>query len=58
MMINIDKALNAYFDHFGENYPLGITATMSEDEIIDDIERCIEANEKAKDPQYEDEAYY
>lgn len=57
-MDNFDKALNAYFRHFGENYPLGIAATMSEDEIIDDIERCIEADEKAEEPQYEDDADY
>ena len=58
MMNNIEKALDAYFEHFGENYPLGIAATMSEDEIIDDIERCIESNEKAEEPRYEDKADY
>lgn len=57
-MSNLDKALDAYYEHFDVNYPLGIAATMSEDEIIDDIERCIETNEKAEDPEYDDNADY
>lgn len=57
-MTDLEKALNAYYEHFDENYPLGITGTMSDDEIIDDIERCIESNEKAEDVQYEDDADY
>lgn len=57
-MTEFEKALNDYYEHFGENYPLGITGTMLEDEVIDDIEHCIESNEKAVDPEYEDGADY
>ena len=45
--MTLEKALDAYRNHFGEDYPLVITGTASEDEIIDEIERCIETNEKA-----------
>lgn len=57
-MTKLEKALDAYFEHFGENYPLCIAATMSEDETIDNIERCIEMDEKAEEPEYEDGADY
>lgn len=56
--MTLEKALDAYREHFGENYPLLITGTASEDEIIDEIERCIETNEKAKEPEYEDDVDY
>lgn len=56
--MTLEKALDAYREHFGENYPLLITGTASEDEIIDEIERCIEMNEKAKEPEYEDDVDY
>ena len=46
--MTLEKALDAYRNHFGEDYPLVITGTASEDEIIDEIERCIETNEKAE----------
>ncbi len=57
-MTDLEEALNDYYEHFDENYPLGITMGMSDDEIIDDIERCIESNEKAEKPQYEYDADY
>ena len=52
--MTLEKALDAYRNHFGEDYPLVITGTTSEDEIIDEIERCIETNEKAEEPEYDD----
>lgn len=55
---NLEEALNDYYEHFGENYPLMITGSVPVDEIIDDIEQCIEKNEKAEEPKYEDEADY
>ena len=56
--MTLEKALDAYRNHFGENYPLVITGTASEDEIIDEIERCIETNEKAEEPEYDDNEDY
>ena len=57
-MTDLEKALNAYYEHFDENYPLVITTILSNDEIIDDIERCIEANEKAEQPKFENDVDY
>lgn len=57
-MIELEKALNDYYEHFGENYPLGIARTMLEDEVVNDIEHCIESNEKAAEPKYEDDRDY
>lgn len=57
-MSKLEKALNEYFAHFGENYPLVITYTITDDEVIEDISRCIETNTKAKKPEYEDGVDY
>lgn len=55
--MKFEEALNKYYEHFGENYPLGITDCNSDDEIIDDIVKCIETDEKAKEPDYDDNDY-
>lgn len=57
-MSKFEKALNEYFVHFGENYPLVISQMIIEDEVIKDISRCIETNTKAKEPEYEDGVDY
>ncbi len=57
-MKTLDEALNAYYNHFGENYPLCITSSKTTEEIIDEIELCIDTNEKADEPVYEDELEY
>lgn len=54
----LDEALNAYFDTFGENYPLMITSQMTNDEIIEDIKKCIETNTKAEGFDYWEDADY
>lgn len=43
----LEQMLNAYYDKFGENYPLMITEVVDADEVIEDIVRCIENNEPA-----------
>ena len=40
----LEEWLNKYYDKFGEDYPLLITTMLSEDEIIEDIRRCIDNN--------------
>lgn len=57
-MIELEKALNDYYEHFSENYPLVIARTMLEGEVVDDIEHCIESNEKAAKPKYKDDRDY
>lgn len=57
-MNRLDVALNKYYDNFGENYPLGIQETRTVEEIIEDIEHCIDIERKAEEPSYEaDEDY-
>lgn len=54
----MEEALKRYYEHFGENYPLMIVGHKTDKEIIEDIERCIESNEKAEEPKYEDDVDY
>lgn len=57
-MKNLEEALNAYYEHFGENYPLCITGGQSNEEIIENIELCIDRNETAEPPEYDEDADY
>ncbi|MBQ6439342.1 MAG: hypothetical protein IJJ06_04265 [Mogibacterium sp.] len=54
----LEKALEEYYEHFGQNYPLMITATVDSEAIIADIERCIATNTLAKEFEYEDGLIY
>jgi len=54
----MEEILKKYFDHFGENYPLMIASTMTDEEIIDRINHCIETNQPEAEPEYEDNADY
>lgn len=54
----MEKALKRYYEHFGENYPLLITSNLTDDEVIKDIEKCIETNTKAKEPEYDSDGDY
>lgn len=57
-MSKLDTALNRYYEFFGENYPLCISENRPTDEIIADIELCIDTGNKAEEPLYEEEADY
>lgn len=54
----MEEALERYYQHFGENYPLLITGTRTDEEIIDRINYCIETDQPEKEPEYEDGADY
>lgn len=54
----MEEALKKYFQHFGENYPLMIVGTMTDDEIIERINDCIKNGKPEQEPQYEDDADY
>ena len=56
-MKGLDMALNRYYAEFKENYPLGISETRSEDELIADIELCIDSGHKAEDFPFDDVDY-
>lgn len=55
---NLDEMLNAYFVHFGENYPLTISNTMNDEEIIEDIERRLQRGVKVREICYNAESDY
>lgn len=49
----LDELLNEYYDRFGEDYPLMITATISADEVIEDIRKCLISGKRAKPMELE-----
>lgn len=57
-MKNLDAALEAYYEHFGSNYPLCVSGNSSNKEIIADIELCIDSDTEAEQPAYEDDVDY
>lgn len=57
-MKTLAEALNAYREHFKENFPLCIAGENTDTEIIEQIERCIAKNEKAELPEYDEDADY
>ena len=54
----IEKALKQYYEVFGQNYPLMITSDKTDEEILEDIERCIASGEPAAEPVYEEDMVY
>ena len=55
----LEVALDEYFDHFGENYPLSITGSIGdEEELIRTIRKCIEDDQPAPEPSYRDGCDY
>lgn len=54
----MEEALNRYYDHFGENYPLAFGSGRTEEEVIKRIEHCIKTNTKELEPEYDDECDY
>lgn len=54
----MEKALTAYYEHFGENYPLVITDGKSDEDIIKRINECIENNTLENELVYDDELDY
>lgn len=54
----MEKALERYYKHFGENYPLSIGYSMTEEEVIARIDYCIAHNAKEAEPEYDAECDY
>ena len=57
-MKKLDKALKKYYEYFDENYPLCISDTRNEQEIIEDIELCIDTGKVAEPIVYDEELDY
>lgn len=54
----LEKWLDKYYEVFGRNYPLMITSTMNDAEIIADIRAAIKTNRAASGPEYIEGADY
>lgn len=54
----MEEALERYYRHFGKPYPLLITSTRTETEILNRIQYCIEADQLEAEPEYEDGVEY
>ena len=57
-MKDLENALDMYYNHFGQNYPLCPSGTINSDEIIADIELCIDTGRVAEPLKYEDNIDY
>ncbi len=57
-MNKLDEALDKYYERFGKKYPLSICQIRTTDEIVADIEFCINTGCKAKEPIYEENIDY
>lgn len=57
-MMDLSAALDKYYEKFGENYPLCISACREDAEIIAEIEECINTGRKAKKIEYADNIDY
>lgn len=57
-MTKLERALQEYMEVFNESYPLVVTMGMSDDEIIDDIEQCIQSGNPAEPPVFEEDVDY
>lgn len=52
------KALNQYEQYFGERYFFYIGFEKSDQEIIEEIEKCIKTGKRQKEPQYDEDKLY
>jgi len=57
-MKTLDEALEAYYEQFGKNYPLCVSGSRSNEDIIADIEICIDTNTEAEQPIYDEDVDY
>lgn len=46
--ITVDEALDLYFETFKRDYPIHITSSLSEDEVIKDVLRCVKQGKPKK----------
>ena len=53
----LDKLLDEYQGRFGENFPLMLCRTMEEDEIIKNIQKCLD-DDAPYEPELNDKADY
>lgn len=56
--VEVQQALNEYEKYFGVNYFFYIGFEKSDQEIIEEIEKCIKIGKRQKEPQYDEDKLY
>ena len=56
--MNVRTALKAYEDCFGENYFFYMGFTKTDQEIVEEIQKCIKTGRKQKEPRYNEDKIY
>ena len=58
MIMKLEEALKAYEDCFGESYFFYMGFTKTDQEIIEEIQKCIKTGKKQKEPRYNEDKIY
>ena len=54
----MEKALERYYEHFGQNYPMAMGNSMTEEEVVARIDYCIKNNTPEDEPEYDNDCDY
>ena len=57
-MSEVEKVLREYYEKFGSNYPLGIVSTLTDNQIIERVRKCIDTGKPEKPIEYEEDTDY
>lgn len=58
MIMELEEALKAYEDCFGESYFFYMGFAKTDQDIIEEIQNCIKIGRKQKEPQYDIDKIY
>lgn len=56
--MKLEEALKAYEEYFGENYFFYMGYEKTDQEIIEEIQKCIKTGRKQKEPRYDEDKIY
>lgn len=56
--MDIEQAMDKYLEQFGKPYPLAFGSGMTAEEVITDIQNCINTGKEATPPEYQDDCDY
>ena len=56
--MELEEALKVYEGCFGENYFFYMGFTKTDQEIVEEIQKCIKTGRKQKEPQYDIDKIY
>ena len=56
--MELEEALKAYEDCFEENYLFYMGFTKTDQEIVEEIQKCIKTRRKQKEPRYNEDKIY